>query len=568
MTRKSKGIGRWSPTPGDIPRRRLLRIAGMGAAGLTAAALAAACGGSDSQGSGASSPAAQGASSGGSAAKPRGGTVKIAYHQDPAYLTTRASRSGFDPNFLMVSGDSYIYVNPDGSVSPENSLVERYEFPDPTTLVFTLRKNVMFHDGTPFNAEAVKANMSFLMDKTKAKDFGYAAILDPIARIDTPDAATVKLSLKEPSPALITGLGVQPGTPFSIAQVDKLGDDERLKPAMTGPYKVDSYTSGAGWTYVKNTEFWGPKEGTPYLDKIEFVVLTERAPRGAALEAGDVDIAWFDDSDDTTVRLAKSSSLKQAKMFAGPTLLALNVTKPPLDNLKVRQAVASALDKAKVLEVINKGQGSVSKGGMLPPGTYGAIEHNPYPFDLTKARQYVQESGLPTPLRVKLIYGGTGSSNPSALTAQIYQASLNSIGFNVELSNEVGGAQFDEMFDKGNAHLCVFSTGVRPDPDPQFAIWATSKGYYNSGRASNDPAQAKIDELAAKGRVELDQKAREKYYQELQRVMLDNVLVAIPIVDRVRWVFGRGKVRGLEDPGFMNTPAGASFRARLLWREA
>ena len=551
-----------------VSRRRMLQLTGLGAG---AAAFLAACGGgesSDTSGSsGSSAPASQGTASSGAATstKPRGGTVKIAYHQDPAYLSPRASRSGFDPNFLMVNGDSYIYIKPDGTVDPANSLVEKYEFPDPSTLVFTLRKGVKFHDGTDFNAEAVKAHISYLTDKTKAKDFGYAAVFESVSSMETPDASTVRFSFKEPNPSFPAGLSVQPGIPFSIAQIDKLGDDERLKPALTGPYKVDSYTSGSGWTYVKNPEFWGPKEGIPYLDKVEFVVLTERAPRGAALEAGDVDVAWFDDSDDTTVRLSKDKAFQQAKMFAGPTLLALNANKAPLDNLKVRQAIASATDKAKVLDVINKGQGSVSKGGLLPPGTFGAVEHNPYPYDLAKAKQYLQESGLPTPVRIRLIYSGSGSSNPSALTAQIYQASLNSIGFQVELDNQVGNAQFDEMFDKGNAHLCVFSTGVRPDPDPQFSLYVTSYAYYNAGRASKDPAQAKLDDLVAKGRVELDQKKREVIYQDVTKTMLDNVLVAIPIVDRVRWVFAKPKVGGIDDPGFMNTPAGSSFRARLLW---
>jgi peptide/nickel transport system substrate-binding protein len=552
-----------------------LRAAGVAGMGFAAAWLAA-CGGGDSkEGSNAGTAASGGqaaatAGSGGApaAARRRGGTLRIGYHEDPGYLSPRASRSGFDPNWLMVNGDSYIYVKPDGTIDPANSLFQKYEFTDPTTLVFSVRQGVKFHDGTALTAEAVKAHLSYLMDKTKAKDFGYASILQPVASIETPDPSTVKFTLKEPSPGLLPGLGVQPGTPFSVALVEKQGDDERLKPALTGPYRVDAYTSGGGWSYVKNADFWGPKEGTPYLDKIEFRVLTEVAARGAALEAGDVDIAWFGDSDDTTLGLSKNRKFKQAKMFAGPTLLALNANKPPLDNLMVRQAVASAIDKAKVLDVINKGQGAVAKGGLLPPGTYGAIDHNPYPFDLNKAKQYLQQSGVSGPVKLKLTYGGTGSSTPSATTAQLYQSTLQAAGFQVELENTPGNSQFDVMFDQGNSHLLVFSTGVRPDPDAQFALYATSFAYYNAGRTSKDPSQAKLDELVSKGRVELDTKKREQIYHEITKVMLDNVLVAIPIIDRVRWVFAQQKVAGIDDPGFLNTPAGASMRARLLSMEA
>lgn len=568
-----------------LSRRRLLSMIGAGGAGLTAAALAA-CGGSNAKNNGA--PAASGTSAGtvGAAASPRaaggaaspaaaaaqtaaqghGGAIKLAYHQDPQYLSVRGSLSGYDPNFLLVNGDSLIYIKPDGTVDPANSLVAKYEFVEPTTLVLTLRPNLQYHDGTAMDAAAVKACFQFLTDKTKAKSFGYATILDPIQSIDTPDATTVKLGLKTPAPALIGGLGVQPGIPFSVAQVNKLGDDELLKPAMTGPYKVDSYTSGTGWSYVKNPSFWGPKEGTPFLDRIDFRVITDVNARAAALQAGDVDVAWFDDSYDATLSLSKDKNFKQAKFFAGPTVLSLNANKPPLDNPKVRQALASAIDKQKVLQVINQGQGAVAAGGILPPGTFGAVPYNPYPFDLAKAKQLLQASGVPTPVKLNLIYGGsgTGQSNPGALTAQIYQDTLNSVGFDVSLQNIPGNDSFNVMFQQGGAHLLVFSTGVRPDPDGEFSLWVTKDAFYNAGRDGKDPAQAQIDDLVLKARQELDQKVREQQYQQITKLMLDNVLVGIPIVDRVRWVFGQKKVVGIDFPGFVNTPAGASFRARML----
>ena len=567
--------------PWRLSRRRLLSViaaggasaylaacssnnkpAASGAATQAAGAGTAAPGGTRAASAGAASPSA----STQTAAQAHGGSIKLAYHNEPQYLSVRGSLSGYDPNFLMVNGDSLIYVKPDGTVDPANSLVSKYEFADPTTLVLSLRPNVQFHDGTNFDSAAVKGDFQFLTDKTKAKSFGYATILDPVAGIDTPDATTVKLTLKTPSPALVGGLGVQPGIPFSLTQVQKLGDDELLKPAGTGPYKVDSYTSGTGWSYVKNPSFWGPKDGTPFLDRIDFKVITDVNARAAALQNGDVDVAWFDDSYDATLTLSKDKTIAQAKFFAGPSVLSLNHSKPPLDNLKVRQALASAIDKAKVLQVINNGQGAVAAGGLLPPGTFGAIPYAPYPFDLTKAKQYLQASGVPTPVKLSLIFGGNGSdsSNPGALTAQIYQQTLNSVGFDVSLQNTPGNDQFNVMFQQGGAHLLIFSTGARPDPDGEFSLWVNQDSFYNAGRVSQDPAQLQINDLVLKARQEFDQNTRQQEYQQITKVMLDNVLVGIPIVDRVRWMFSRGKVVGTTFPGFVNTPAGASFRARML----
>jgi peptide/nickel transport system substrate-binding protein len=551
----------WTRT---LSRRAFVHSACWGLLGLAGAYLTA-CGGSRQTERTSNVPSTATTGDAAPAAVRKGGSIKIGYHQDPGYLSPRESRSGYDPNFLLVNGDSYVYLKSDGTPDLTSSLVESYEFPEPTALIFHLRPNVQFHDNTPFNAEAAKAHLSFLMDKKKASNFGYAAILQPVQAIDTPDSRTIRLRLKEPNPALVGGLGTQPGIPFSITQVEKLGDAEILKPALTGPYRVDSYVSASGWTYVRNDAFWGPKDGTPFLDKIEFRVLTEVQARAAALEAGDVDVAWFDDSNETTLRLSKDRRWQQRKFQAGPTLLALNHNKPPLDNLKVRQAIASAIDKAKILEVINQGQGEIAKTGLLPAGTYGAIEYDPYPYDVNKAKRYLQESGLPQPVKLKLIYGGSGTTTLTARTAQLYQAMLNAVGFSVDIENTPGNSQFEVMFDRGDAHLSVFSTGVRPDPDPQYSLYATSYAYYNAGRESKDPAQARLDDLVAKARVELDAKKREQLYHEISKVLLDNVFVAIPIVARVRWVFARPGIGGVDHPEFVNTPAGAGFRPRFLW---
>ncbi|MEX2230484.1 MAG: ABC transporter substrate-binding protein [Dehalococcoidia bacterium] len=556
-----------------LSRRRMLRGAGLGALGLAGAALIG-CGGEDetpatpSGGAAATATGPTPAASATQAATPRGGTLKFAYHADPAYLTPRFSRSGFDNAFLLVSGDNYVYVKADGTVDPERGLFPQFEYPDPATFVAKLRPDVKFHDGSVLDAEAVKAHLEYLMDPEKAAKFGYASLLSTISAIDTPDAETVSIKLTTADVGFVSALAVAPGIPFSVAAVDQFGDTEILKPVMTGPYKVDDYTSGAGWTYSRNEAFWGPKEREPYLDKLEFRAITQDETRAAAVESGDVDATWFPSSSETTLRLSKSGDLQSRSFEAGPTLFTVNQNMPPLDNLKLRQAIAHAIDKAKILQADFQGQGAVAQS-MLPSGTFGYLAHDPYPYDVAKAKALVLASGEPTPIKIKYALAGTPPSAGATLTASLYKEMLDAVGFDVQIENVTGNnAIFDALFANKTHHVGPFSTGVRPDPVAQFALYATSDAFYNAGRDTADPAQAAIDELVGKARAELNDEAREALLFDIQRLLHDNVFAQIPIVARIRWAFAGKNVGGFDDPEFLNTPAGASFRARLLWLNA
>lgn len=558
-------------------RRTVLRGAGLGLAGLAGAALIG-CGDDDEAAPSASATRAPAATQASSAATTtaapasainKGGTLTFGYHEDRGYLSPRSSRAGWDNNFLLANGDNYIYINNDGTIDSDLSLIPQFEFPDPTTLIFHLRSGVSFHDGTPFNGEAVKGHIELLQDPDRTPGFGYKSLIASISTVEAVDNNTAKIHLESPNAGIIGAFGVAPGTPMSLAQIDKRGEDEILDPALTGPFQVDDYFADDHWTYVKNENYWGPKEGPPHVDKLIYRVIPQSEPRAAALEVGDIDATWFTASNETTLRLSQDENIQNRQLVAGPTLVNLNQNLPPTDNLKVRQAIASALDKEKILEVTFQGQGSLAHS-MLPPGTYGYSDYDPYPFNVEQAKKYLAESGLELPVKVRMIFGGQPGQNASdVLLVSLYQEMLEEVGFKVELENLPGAGQlFKEMYETGGANLIPFSTGTRPDPDGQFSLYATSYAYYNAGRETLDPAQAQLDDMVLAARQNLDVADREQAYIDIQKVLMDNVYAAIPMITRVRWVFARKDVGGMDHPELVNTPAGASFRTRYLWKKA
>ena len=497
-------------------------------------------------------------------ARKRGGTLKFGYHTDPGFLSPRLSRSGFDNAFMLAYGDNYVYTDAKGAVKLDWSLFDQMEYKDASTLNVRLRSGVKFHDGSPLDSAAAAAHIDYVRDPKKATKFGYTALLASLDKIETPDAQRMVFKLKTPDVGFLSAFAVQPGMPFSIKQVEKLGDDEILKPIMTGPYKTDVFQSAAGWTVVKNDAYWGPKEGAPFLDKMEFKIITQSETRGAAMEAGDLDATWFSGADATTLRLSKNTNLQARSFEVGPSLLSINQSRPPTNNLKVRQAVASAIDKARLLQIEYQGQGQVAKS-MLPSDTFGYDAYDPYPYNVEKAKQFLKDSGVASPA-ITLAYGGDSANATTQLIVAAYKEMLDAAGFKTVVENVPGPSGIQEaMFTKESHNLGLFSTGVRPDPVAQFSLYLSKDANFNAGvKTSTDPAQLQLNELIAKAKVELDDRKREEILKQISKVHLDNVIAQIPVVARIRWAFAKKNVQGFNHPEYLNTPAGAGFRPFLL----
>jgi peptide/nickel transport system substrate-binding protein len=354
-------------------------------------------------------------------------------------------------------------INEDFSVTP--LLAESWTFsPDLKTLTFKLKPNIKFQDGEPFSSKDVKFSFEhFAATDSTNKDKGFFA---SIQSIDTPDPNTVVLNFKDPSFEALFHLG----TETAVVIDEKSAAGEATNPVGTGPYKLSSWTKGASITLDKWDGYREPAK-IP-LAHATFRFISDPSAAVAAMLAGDVD---------AFPRFANVQALGQFKSdprfqvliggTEGKTILAMNNKKPPLDNLKVRQAIASAIDRKAIIDGAQDGLG-VPIGSHLTPNDPGYVDLTGlYPHDPAKAKALLKEAGLTTPLELSLIL----PPPPYARQAgQIIAAELADIGINAKIQ-EVEWAQWlSGVYKDKNYDLTIISH-VEP---LDIGIYANPNYYY------------------------------------------------------------------------------------------
>jgi peptide/nickel transport system substrate-binding protein len=310
--------------------------------------------------------------------------------------------------------------------------------PDGKEWTFHLRQNVKFHDGTPFNAQAVKSSF----DRVLQINQGPAWMFSSIDHIEAPDDYTVKFYLKEafsaflPVLANIWGTGIV--SPKAVQDNEKDGDMAAayLQDHMigTGPYKFVEWVHGDRITLERNLDYWGgwpdTGNGKP-IDKVIIKFITEPSTQRLQLEKGDLDIAMNISVDDLD-QVSKESGIvlvEQPSMMG--TYIRFNVKKPPLDNIKFREAIRLALDYDAMINKVMRGHAIEMQG----PAAIGLPGHNDqlpiFQQDMAKAKQLIQESGVSTPITLEYVYE-TGQED-RRMVGELLQANLADLDIKLEI---------------------------------------------------------------------------------------------------------------------------------------
>ena len=346
-------------------------------------------------------------------------------------------------------------VNSDGSVTP--LLAESWEVsPDLKTYTFKLRKGVKFQNGEPFNASTVKFSFERAAgEKSTNKDKRTFASME---RVGVVDEHTVVVINKELNPDFLFLMGQA----TAVIVEPKSAHTNATKPVGTGPYKLDSWKQGASVTLVKWPNF--RNAAAIKMNKATFRFISDPAAQVASLLSGDVD---------AFPRVAAARSLEQFKrdprfqiIISGSrakTILAINNKKKPLDDVRVRRAIAAAIDRKAVIEGAVDGFG-VPIGSHYVPGAFGYVDTtgiNPYNPD--KARALLSEAGVKTPLELSLVlppvpYARQGGEVIAAQLAKVgIVAKLQNVEWAQWLSGVYGNKNYDltiishvEPFDLGN----------------------------------------------------------------------------------------------------------------------
>lgn len=325
---------------------------------------------------------------GGPAAPKRGGTLVISLGTDVPIFDCNLATGIPNLGIILMVTEMLTRIDPAGGrVLPH--LAESWSLgADGKTWTFKLRRGVRFHDGTPFNAEAVKFSIERLLDPAFRGPARPAFTM--IESIVPVDEHTVNLITEGRFSALPAQLAYAPLCINSPAQVKKLGDRYYTSPVGTGPFKFVHHIRGREVRLEANKDYWG---GAPYLDAVVMRPIPETAARIMSLEAGEVDVAYHVPPRDAE-RLRRNPKFEvltpaaQRKIFVG-----MNVLWGPFKDKRVRQALNHAVDKKAIVDRIFLGLAKITDSP-IPHTGYGYIPTTTYEYAPAKARQLLAEAGV------------------------------------------------------------------------------------------------------------------------------------------------------------------------------
>jgi peptide/nickel transport system substrate-binding protein len=445
-------------------------------------------------------------------------------------IGTQADAATLDPHYTadVPSGtiEFHVYetlVATDRSGQRVPGLAESWSWAnDGLALTLKLRANVTFHDGTPFNAAAVKANFDRIMDpeaKTLAR-----SLFATVDRVETPDARTVVLRLKEPTGALIANLASNRASIVSPDAIAKHGKELARNMVGTGPYVLEEWRPKERVAIKASDRYWG---GRPKLDRIVFRPIPNTASRLAALEAGDVAIAAPVLPQDVE-RLQKTGTLEVIAVAGGDNLqMPLVTLKGPLADRRVRQALNYAVDKEAIARVIYRGYAKPLSDAPLAPATFG---YQPvgsfYKFDRERARALLKEAGYDQGFKLAAL-APDGRYVNDRQTAESVVSYLKAVGVEVGLQTLEWGTYVQKLL------------AARADTPPDFNMamitFATASMDADQGmviyRGDNWPPNgfnfsfyksAEVDRHLARGRAAFEPADRLAAYKEAQRLVMED----------------------------------------------
>jgi peptide/nickel transport system substrate-binding protein len=477
--------------------------------------------------------------------------------------------SGIDPHVnanselgiaLSSVYDTLVVQARDGAFHP--SLAESWDLsPDGLTYTFRLRHDVTFHDGTPFNADAVVRNLERVADPATLSQKAIF-LLGPFDHAEAVDNYTVKIVLREPYAPLLDGLSQVYLGMASPAALDKWGDQYQFHQVGTGPFRFVQYQDRQSLTLERNDAYqWAPDirahQGPPYLDRIEFHFYPDPATRLPALLAGQADVMGeLPPRDAQSIAQAPGGKLGNAAYSLYPVAVPgqsvqffLNTSLAPLDDLRVRQALLYATDRTSLVAAVF-GPTSPVAFGPLSAVTRGADAslRGLYPYDPEKARVLLAEAGWTQtnsdgilekdgkPLVLRGILQSWGEL-PSVGT--ILQAQWRDVGIDLQLDPMTYPAAL-EAGRAGTYHLIPFvSSGTDPDLLSDFFHSRNLQGF-NFAKVNDPQVDAWLDEASREG----DWTKRATLYADIQQRAMQQAWI-LPIRDQVNLNAASDRVHGL-----------------------
>ena len=458
--------------------------------------------------------------------RPDADTLVMVIEASPTNMDPRVGLDAYSERIGELVFDALLHRDEHFNLQP--ALAERWEIPDPRTYIFHLHRGVRFQNGQPLTSRDVKWTFDSLMTgkvrSTKATNYKW------IDRIDAPDDYTVIFHLKEPFAALLwnvadDGIGI---VPFGS------GEDFNLHPIGSGPFRLVSLEQDKEVVLERNDDYWGERA---QVKRIRLIVIPDATTRALELRKGSADIAINALTPDMVLALAKEPRLKVMRAPGSIyAYLAFNLRDPVLKDVRVRQAMAYAIDRQPLIHYLWRDQAEPASS-VLPPQSWafdGNVPH--YNYDPEKARRILDAAGYTAVNGVRFhLTMKTSTEESSRLMASVFQQQLREVGIALDIRTFEFATFFSDI---GHGSYQMYSLrwiGGNQDPDifeyafdsERMPPKGANRGFYDNPR---------IDALIAEARQQTDQEKRKQLYAEVQEILardlpyinlwyFDNVLV-------------------------------------------
>lgn len=484
-------------------------------------------------------------------AKGLGGSLIISTTWDPS----TGGGIGIDELYNGVSPygtniyEPLVFVDDDMNLQP--GLAKSWERINDKTWRFHLRDNVLFHDGTSFDAEAVKSRFDYILSHSPYSESAKSSLF--LENVTVVDAHTVEMTTFIPLGCLPGRLS-NPGTVIVSPKMREFG-----MPDGTGPFKFVDIVPLQTLKLVKNDLYWGDKAK---VDELTIKTISDPGTKIMALESGDVDLIYGVPVSEVLALGASSDIQVFEKLIPMTTAIHINSMNGSLSNLMVRKALSHAIDKNAIVDTIYEGIGEPAKSIISPAVSWSADgQLVGYSYDPARSRQLLSEAGWKDTngdgylekgdkiLEMELTYvpsGGLGFTSQYGPVAEAIQDQLKRIGVKLIMKPIEYGMYWSILMSGQYDLLLDYYSAWDGDASALITNRYYSSGYYSNSFNLTVAERSQLNRLIEEALATSDSNLMENNYRAVQKIVIDDLALDIPLVYEYSVVAANKKVKGFE----------------------
>ncbi|MFD2237566.1 ABC transporter substrate-binding protein [Aureimonas populi] len=449
-----------------------------------------------------------------------GGTLRISHSTRIATLNVLSLSGPAEYPCIDMIYSGLTRIGVDNQAHPD--LATSWEASDDATeFTFHLRENVTFHDGQPFTADDVVATFEAILDP----DVPAAArpVLDMVDTVEAVDPLTVVFKLKTPFADLPFSTAHANARILSRAALEAPLSELDTKANGTGPFKLERYDSARIVRLVKNENYY--QEGKPYLDAVEMLLFPDLTAETANFLSGSTDVMLTVQQADFQ-RVADAIGIEAQRVASGRYVcVTMRQDQEPWNDVRVRKALAHAVDRQLLVDIILEGFGRPAYDSIVAPEIQFATGTEEIAYDPDRARALLAEAGYPDGIRATLV----ASDRPGirVQTAIAIQQTAAAAGFTIEVETMPHDTYLANVWMKGAFYIGYW--GMQPTIDATYNLLLTSEASYEDTAWKNET----FDRLIAEGRATVDEARRAEIYAQAQALEIEERPYIVPFFEDV-----------------------------------